>query len=211
MRSGDDGGKTIPRFDSLEILDKYQIRHPINDFLRFLLDYNRRVNLVSRETSLNDLQSLAADCLIPFEFTRKPPGKFFDIGSGGGFPAIIVLMAFPESSGFLIERTRKKARFLAETIQTFELSGIVIDRDFIEAVEDLPGGPFNTAFMKQVRPRPKIIKKTLAALGDDGRFLYYGPAEKIDFPPPDGFSSGAYNYYLDDFKQLRSITALSKK
>ena len=195
-------------FKTREIIDKYD-SNKIRQYIDLILEYNQKVNIVSRETSVDDLLRIAADCLVPFEYIKPLSGKFFDIGPGGGFPSIILLLAFPSLSGTLIERTGKKAVFLNEVINRFGLDASVINRDFIEASGKLTPGSFDGAVMKLVRPEERIFRKIASLIGKNGRFIYYGSPKNIDFKLPARFSALSYDYYLDDTERLRSITIFS--
>ena len=78
------------------------------EFLAFLLQANAGINLVSRKEAVPEvlvarhlLDALEALPLMP------PPGprrlRLVDIGSGGGFPAIPILLARPDLEGMLVE------------------------------------------------------------------------------------------------------------
>ena len=76
-----------------------------------LNEWNSRVNLTS-VTEWEDVQSrhyldsLTAALVIPKAVLGS--GRFVDVGSGGGFPGVPLLLAFPGMKGTLIEATGKK-------------------------------------------------------------------------------------------------------
>lgn len=68
-----------------------------------------------------------ADCLAAAEALKKllpQGGKVADIGSGGGFPGLVMAAACPETDFTLIESSRKKTDFLKETASAMGLTGV---------------------------------------------------------------------------------------
>ena len=94
-----------------------------------LSEWNSRVNLTS-VTDWKDVQSkhyldsLSVALVTPEEILSS--GHFVDIGSGGGFPGVPLMIAFPGMEGTLIEATGKKAVFLQHLKDTLELEGLKI-------------------------------------------------------------------------------------
>ena len=72
---------SIQCFKSAEILSEFGLEKDLEAYLDVLFEYNKKINLVSRETSRSAIIRVAADCLIPFKFSQPPSGRFFDIFS----------------------------------------------------------------------------------------------------------------------------------
>jgi 16S rRNA (guanine527-N7)-methyltransferase len=200
---------SIPCFKSAEIISEFGLEKRLDAYLDILFEYNKKINLVSRETSRSALVRLAADCLMPFKFSESPVGIFFDIGSGGGFPAIVLLLAFDNLGGVLFERTQKKARFLEEAVGRLSLKGDV-RTDNWPPREFGPKNAFNLGTMKLVRLDQKILGGVEAALKPGGRFIYYTSASALAGLKWRGFTLSEFNYYLDDLSQLRTVSIFSK-
>ncbi len=91
-----------------------------------IIDFSTHTNLVGKaEFSVlvreHVLDSLS---LVPY-FSRatdnKLAGKYIDIGSGGGFPAIVLAIALPEIKTTLVEASGKKCRFLSDFAQSQQM------------------------------------------------------------------------------------------
>lgn len=206
-----DSDKKMATFNSHELLAKYEHNGNIRRFLGQVIKYNEKVNLVSRETDFDDLLNLAAECLVPFEFFPSPEGKIFDIGPGGGFPSIIIMLAFPSLEGLLFERTVKKAQFLKAMIKDIGLSALVVADDFLQASKNIQERDFDFGFMKYIRLDPKLLKGALRLLKDDGRFIHYSRMESslVKKNPDTMIESRAY--YLNDCNAVRTLVAFSPK
>jgi 16S rRNA G527 N7-methylase RsmG len=127
------------------VLEKFGGRDRFSGYVEFLLEENSRVNLVSRETTPEDLYGLVADCLIPVYmegpkelFPERNWTKVLDIGSGGGLPSIPLALALGNVELTLIERTGKKAMFLRRALQKFCVKGKVLNCNFREFADN-PG------------------------------------------------------------------------
>lgn len=63
-----------------------------------------------------------------------------DVGSGGGFPGLVLAVAFPDKKFTLIERSGKKALFLANTAVMMHASNVEVkseDADLVKEQYDL--------------------------------------------------------------------------
>jgi len=193
-----------------KILSRYDRDSRISSFLDQVLSFNKKVNIVSRETSSDGLARIAAESLAPLELGIDIKGKIFDIGSGGGFPAIVLMLARPEIEAVLIERTGKKARFLEAVIDRFNLKASVYNKDLFEIAPHLERNSFNFGLMKYVRMQKKILRLALPLLNPDGKYLYYSRMITDDKYGINRFQAVEVCYYLDDTKQVRTINMISK-
>ena len=68
-----------------------------------------------------------------------PPGRriaLIDIGSGGGFPALPLLLVRRDVEGTLVESTGKKARFLSEVCKALSLTATISNARFPDSLSD---------------------------------------------------------------------------
>lgn len=98
-------------------------------YLGHLAETNAEMNLVSRRNTLDHLDVFTYECLflarvLLEEFGRmgldRSP-RLLDIGSGGGFPGMVLKIAIPDLEIQMVEATRKKARFLAQVAAGLDL------------------------------------------------------------------------------------------
>ena len=94
---------------SLKPLDEEQ-QINLNKFLALLRKWNKTRNLVSRQTSTQDLNHHVIDCLaLNKELDCK---KWLDVGSGAGFPGIVTAISNPKLEITLLDSNLKKISFL---------------------------------------------------------------------------------------------------
>ena len=198
-----------PVLNSREILKKYRIERPVESFLEEITIYNERFNLVSRETSQEDLIRIAADCLAPFEFIASPSGRLFDIGPGAGFPSVILSLAFPNLEIVAIERNSKRAAFIRRVTRGLNLDISIVNEDFAAALKGFETRSFEFGAMKLVKLSLNLLDGALSLLKNGGSFIYYSSPERLA-ELSSGISVRSEYYYLDDTKHLRSLSYFSK-
>lgn len=102
--------------------------------------WNPTINLVS-SASLDVLWSRHfADSAQLFEFARPGAARWADLGSGGGFPGLVVaILAADEDPGLavtLVDSDQRKAAFLASAARTLGLA-VEVRAERIESVPPL--------------------------------------------------------------------------
>ncbi|MBN1903708.1 MAG: 16S rRNA (guanine(527)-N(7))-methyltransferase RsmG [Deltaproteobacteria bacterium] len=104
-------------------------------FLDTLIEWNRKINLVGISDRMRIIDELILDSLIPVPHLPSE-GNLVDIGSGAGFPAIIIKIARPELKIRLIEANGKKVSFLRYIIHMLKLKDIEPNNKRIENISD---------------------------------------------------------------------------
>jgi len=61
--------------------------------------------------------------------------RLLDIGSGGGFPGMVLAMGRPEMDVVLVERSQKKARFLQQVVYDFGMTCVEVVAQDIRSYE----------------------------------------------------------------------------
>lgn len=109
---------------SRETLEKLDI------FCRLVVKWNPAVNLVSKSTIPNIWQRHMLDSAQLFTLSPVDACQWLDIGSGAGFPGVVVSILSVELKQdlkvTLVEADRRKAVFLAEAIRILDLPAVVI-------------------------------------------------------------------------------------
>lgn len=101
-------------------------------FAGLVLKWNRSINLISKSSEKDIWERHVADSAQLFDLA-EPTGDelWIDIGSGGGFPAIVVSILsrtkFPEISYKLVESDQRKCAFLRTAIRELGLNCSVLE------------------------------------------------------------------------------------
>ena len=85
----------------------------LKDYVELLWSANEELNLISRKMTFEELiDNHLIDCLLPLRFFPSGLKSVSDFGSGGGLPAVIYAIQFPETKFRLFEKSPKKQEFL---------------------------------------------------------------------------------------------------
>ncbi len=99
-----------------------QLETRLQAFLDLLLDWNRRVNLVSRKETAPWIH--LQDSL--WFASRLPQAqKLVDIGTGAGFPGLVTALARPDLKVTLVEPQQKKQAFLEAAVAALGLPNVI--------------------------------------------------------------------------------------
>lgn len=133
----------VPR-ETLERLDA---------FAAFLADENARQNLVSR-ASLNQLwHRHIADSAQLVRFAPTPTASWIDLGSGAGFPGLVVALLH-RGPVTLVEERRLRADFLRRAGGLLELEVEII----AAKAERAPRRPFDVISARAFAPLPRTLE-----------------------------------------------------
>lgn len=130
---------TIDRF--IEELEKINIKlteeqlDKFKKYADFLLEYNKTTNL----TAIRDIEGVYLkhfyDSLLVFDSDIVDYSKvdsLIDIGSGAGFPGVVIKIMYPNINVTLLDSNNKKTKFLEELIKLLELDNVTIVNDRAE-------------------------------------------------------------------------------
>lgn len=104
-------------------------------YLVELMKWSRRINLIARETTeaqAIDLHFLDSLTLLPLLQRSVSPVHLLDVGTGAGFPGLVLACALPEARFTLVEPRQKRVSFLRHLVRTLGLSNTEVVADRIE-------------------------------------------------------------------------------
>jgi 16S rRNA (guanine527-N7)-methyltransferase len=113
----------------------------LDRFVDLLLEWQTKTNLVAAST-LAQLWSRHVSDSLQLLALAPSAKTWVDLGSGGGFPGIVLACALAEkadASVHLIERNAKKAAFLREALRVTAAPGVVHLADIGETVDRIRG------------------------------------------------------------------------
>ena len=146
----------------------------------FLINRNKTLNLVGNSTINNIWYRHFLDSAQVIDFIDKSQKTLVDIGSGAGFPGLVLSIVAKDKKIpvkiKLIEKSKKKIIFLKEIITKLNLNAIAIN----ENIEDEKFHFIDDTFVARAfKPLPKIfelmhskaknLKKIIIFLGKNGQ------------------------------------------
>lgn len=111
-------------------MDENYLDTRMQQYLDMLMDYNTRVNLVSRKMTPEGLRQLLDETLLLERYVS--PGNVVDAGSGNGLLGIPLAIRNDDWSVVVVEPIGKKAVFLEAVKKTMELGNLEVRNVSIE-------------------------------------------------------------------------------
>jgi len=153
-----------------EILKKYSLLRQSNvsretclDFEKFIdmiIEKNKKINIISKETARNDIirSRHIIDSAQAIDFVNLNSYATTDLGSGGGFPGIVMAIMLKNEKKklnvILYEKSHHKSVFLREVSKKLNLDTEVIQKDIFKTKE-LESG---TIMARAFKPLPVILE-----------------------------------------------------
>jgi len=142
-------------------------------YLDLLGQWQTKTNLVAPSTLPHLWTRHVADSLQLL--TLAPDARtWVDLGSGGGFPGIVLACALAEKPGavvHLVERNSKKAAFLREALRITGAPGIV-HATGIEDIVDSIQGPIDCVTARALAPLHELIGFAEPLVGKGAKALF---------------------------------------
>ena len=186
-------------------------------FLEALLAADARVHLLSRRDAAPSLlverhlvESLEGLALLPRPRPERPL-RLLDLGSGGGFPALPLLIVRRDVEGVLVESTGKKARILAELVSHLGLTARVVNARFPDPArkEIQKLAPFDVLTSRAVAHAGALVRAAAPGLATDARALLWTSADLV---PRIGRTSGIHriSFHPSPGSEARGIALLER-
>ena len=116
-----------------QLIDEQQ--RLLNAYQVMLLDFNRRINLISRDADEEAVRMHCLHCLF-LTYRRFPPGAVVvDWGTGGGLPAVPLAIACPDIQVIAVDKVEKKVQALRAMIRRLGLANIVARHSLAETFD----------------------------------------------------------------------------
>lgn len=165
-----------------ELLERLEI------YYRLLAKWNEKINLTA--LPLNQLPEETVDRLLieplaASRFVANAPARWFDVGSGGGSPAIPLKLARPALHLTMIEAKARKAAFLREAVRTLALSETTVENERFESLAERAGvrGTAMVVTVRAVRVDKGLLRVAQTLLAAGGSLLLFSSTPSaIDMP-----------------------------
>jgi 16S rRNA (guanine527-N7)-methyltransferase len=156
-----------------DLLDRLQL------YLRLLAHWNTRINLTGftlDEPSAAAIDRLLIEPLLISQALSYPVRVWFDLGSGGGSPAIPIQLSRPAQILVLVESKLRKAAFLREVTREMQLAQVEVESRRIESVAASHPlvGTADLVTVRAVRPSESLLSAIRALLRRGGQAALIG-------------------------------------
>ena len=116
------------------------------------------------------------DSIYYFQQSESPCGSLADIGSGGGFPGIVLGIFYPDLKVTLIESIGKKCIFLEQAAKKLELKTLEVLNTRVENIKDRS---FDIITARGVSSVKELLKNSFQISKQNTKWVMY-KGERLD-------------------------------
>ncbi len=166
----------------------------LRTYVDLLMTWNQKISLVSQQSVDAILVKHVVDSLFAAAHCAGAQ-TVADLGSGGGFPGVVIALIHRQTRVCLMESRGKKASFLEEACRVLRLSSCTVYHGRIEAAAaiDAHRGAYEIAVSRALSELPDLERLSAPLLSPSGYLLAMrsiggetGSYRCIDYQLPDG-------------------------
>ena len=185
----------------------------LNIYEALLLENNRKFNLISKSTE-NILKTRhILDSAQAIDFIDKSSKICADLGTGAGFPGIVLSILFKERKYpirvDLYEKSPKKCQFLTQVVTKLDLDALVLEKNVLEQ-KNLEVGTIIARAFKPIQSIFKIVTKNfknfknlILFLGKNGKQTLLDASKVWDFEYKERKSVTSDDSFIINIKKIR--------
>jgi len=140
-------------------------------FLELLYEKNKVMNLTAIRDKKGMIEKHFIDSLFFTEIIKKDEQKLIDMGTGAGFPGLVLAIYYPEKEFLLVDSVRKKIEFINEVIENLELKNVQTSSERAEELIKNKRETFDTALCRGVANLRIILEYMIPFIKVGGKFL----------------------------------------
>jgi len=152
----------------------------IQKYKEHLHKWNKIHNLTGAKDDAT-LDAFIYDAIVPLTFLPKVT-SLMDIGTGAGFPGMILALGLPDTEVTLVEPLMKRASFLQFIKADLGLENVTVVK---KRVEDMDAKIFDIITSRAVTETKMLLKLSEKFYDDTTKFLFY-KGEKVFDEVEDG-------------------------
>ena len=140
----------------------------LDNFYKLLIEWNKKINL-TRITEKEDvyLKHFYDSLTIVKEIDLSTKSTLCDVGTGAGFPGIVLKIIYPNLKITLVDSLLKRVKYLNAIIKDLELNDI----EAIHSRGEEYKGKFDVVTARAVANIEKLLSFTMHLVNEDGVFI----------------------------------------
>jgi len=147
----------------------------LENFSTTLNQWNKIHNLTGAK-NIDKIYQNIIDSLYPLTFISTPK-TLLDVGTGAGFPGLVLAIALPQTKVVLSEPLKKRVSFLKYISIDLELKNLVVEP---KRVEELSYPPFELISSRAVTNTNLLLSLTKEISDDKTQYLFYKGSRLFD-------------------------------
>ena len=163
--------KTTLENDNIELPQDFF--YNIQRYKEHLFKWNKIHNLTGAKNE-QTVDEFIYDAVFPVSFLPKV-GTLMDIGTGAGFPGMILAFALPQTQVTLVEPLSKRASFLQFIKADLKLNNVTVVK---KRVEQMPSQIFDIITSRAVTDTKMLLKLSENFRDTNSKLLFY-KGEKV--------------------------------
>ena len=144
-------------------------------FAALLHEWNQVHNLTGAKT-VEAIYDNIIDSLYPLTFIERPQ-SLLDVGTGAGFPGLVLAIALPETEVVLAEPLKKRVSFLKYAGIDLGLKNVKVEAKRVERVEH---APFDLISSRAVTNTRLLLELTENVSDGHTSYLFYKGSRVFD-------------------------------
>ncbi len=147
----------------------------LENFAALLHEWNQVHNLTGAK-SIEAIYDNIIDSLYPLTFIKKPK-RLLDVGTGAGFPGLVLAIALPDTDTVLAEPLKKRVSFLKYAAIDLGLDNVTVAP---QRVEEIKSEPFDLITSRAVTNTRLLLDLTADITDRDTAYLFYKGSRVFD-------------------------------
>lgn len=151
-------------------IDVQKILPALDVYAEYLVSYNQKVNL----TAITDTEGIEDRHFIDSLLLAQQPemkGAVVDVGTGAGFPGIVVKLYCPRIQLTLMEPMGKRVDFLQSLCEKLEIEAEIVKERAEDAAHKQWRAMYDTAVARAVAPMPILLEYCLPLVRTGGAVI----------------------------------------
>ena len=161
--------------DNEKIILESEIIIKLENFASLLHEWNQIHNLTGAKT-IDAIYTNIVDSLYPLTFIDKPK-TLLDVGTGAGFPGLVLAIALPKTEVVLAEPLKKRVSFLKYAAIDLELPNVKVEAKRVEKVEH---EAFDLITSRAVTNTKLLLELTKDIRNSETKYLFYKGSRVFD-------------------------------
>ena len=150
----------------------------LEQYFHILVEENNKYNLTAITAEDQVYLKHFYDSLCIVKIVNLDNQYILDIGTGAGFPGLVLKIVFPNLKMDLLDSTNKKCLFLKSVIDKLELKGINVINDRAEEYAKNNRNKYDIVTSRAVAKTNILLELSCQLAKTNGYFIFFGVGKR---------------------------------